>query len=169
MWYVVQVRAGSEENVRKQCQRMIPETVLERCFLPCYEEKRHIRGEWKVQKKVLFPGYLFVITERMQELYEMLRSVIGFARLIGVGNEIIPITEEEIRFLKSFGGEKQVVEMSEGVIEGDQVRIFSGPLQGKEGLIRKIDRHKRKAYLEVEMFGRVQRIQVGLEILSKTK
>ena len=36
-----------------------------------------------------------------------------------------------------------------------------------EGLIRKIDRHKRMAYLEVEMFGRKIEMRAGLEIIEK--
>ena len=57
--------------------------------------------------------------------------------------------------------------MSEGVIENSKVRVISGPLVGKEGFIKRIDRHKRKAFLEMEMFGRVQKVQVGLEIVAK--
>ncbi len=38
---------------------------------------------------------------------------------------------------------------------------------GLEGAIRKIDRHKRKAWLEMEMFGRRQQIEIGLEIIKK--
>ena len=36
MWYVMQVRAGTEENIRLQCSRKIPREVLERCFIPYY-------------------------------------------------------------------------------------------------------------------------------------
>ena len=36
-----------------------------------------------------------------------------------------------------------------------------------EGLIRKIDRHKRMAYLKVEMFGRVVEMKVGVEIVER--
>ena len=61
-----------------------------------------------------------------------------------------------------------MVPVSVGIIENSVTKILSGPLKGKEGLIRKIDRHKRKAWLEVEMFGRKQEIQVGLEIVAKT-
>jgi transcriptional antiterminator NusG len=73
-----------------------------------------------------------------------------------------------VEFLQSFGGEKQIVEMSTGIIEGSKVIVESGPLKGREGLIKKIDRHKRKAYLELDMFGRSQRVEVGLEITMKT-
>ena len=63
MWYVVQVRTGTEENIRIQCQKRIPETILQRCFIPYYEEKKRMRGEWVTLKKVLFPGYVFMVTE----------------------------------------------------------------------------------------------------------
>lgn len=169
MWYVVQIRIGTEESIQMQCQKNVSEEVLERCFIPYYEERKRIRGEWTTQKKVLFPGYVFMISENVKRLYEELKKVVGLTRLIGTGEEIVPLKEEEVEFLESFGGENQIVEMSEGIIEHSQVRILSGPLQGKEGYIRKIDRHKRKAWLETEMFGRRQNIQVGLEIVAKTE
>ena len=61
-----------------------------------------------------------------------------------------------------------MIEMSEGVIEGDQVRITKGPLRHHEGWIKKINRHKRLAYLEIEMFGRTLEAKVGLGIVRKT-
>lgn len=39
---------------------------------------------------------------------------------------------------------------------------------GLEGLITKIDRHKRIAYVDVELLGKLTRVQVGLEIISKS-
>lgn len=169
MWYVIQVRTGTEENIRLQCIKRIPQTVLERCFLPYYEEKKKIRGSWIVWKKHLFPGYVFAVTRDIDTLYEMLKSVMGMTKLLGVGEDIVPLTEKEVQFLKRFWGEDQIVEMSEGVIENSVTKILSGPLMGMEGKIRKIDRHKRKAWIEIEMFGRMQLVQVGLEILWKIK
>ena len=130
MWYVVQVRTGSEESIRIQCSKNVSAEVLEKCFIPYYEEKWRRQGVWRTEKKILFPGYIFVVTEHMEELYRQLNKVIGLTKLLGTGTD--------------------------------------GPLQGKEGLIKKIDRHKRKAYLELPMFGRMQTVQVGLEIVAKT-
>ncbi len=168
MWYVVQVRTGSEESIRRQCEKNIDREIMELCFIPCYEEQRHIRGEWVTLKKILLPGYLFVVTEKLEELYENLKIIIGLTKLLGTGREIVPLTEEEQKFLQKFGGEEQVVVMSEGIIEQSQVKVTSGPLMGMEGYIRKIDRHKRKAWLELELFGRKQTVQVGLEVVSKS-
>ena len=167
MWYVVQVRSGTEHNIRIQCNKKIPDTIMERCFIPYYEEKKKQNGTWNTLQKVLFPGYLFMITEDVEKLFFHLKTIEGMTKLIGTGQDIIPLKEEEITFLQRFGGEDQIVSMSEGIIEGTQVIITSGPLMGMEGLIKKIDRHKRKAWLDLEMFGRMQQVEVGLEITRK--
>lgn len=61
-----------------------------------------------------------------------------------------------------------MVDMSCGVIENDKIIITDGPLMNLEGYITKIDRHKRIAYVDVELLGKITRVQVGLEIISKT-
>ena len=91
----------------------------------------------------------------------------GFKRLLGADGEIVPLTTAEVTFMEGLGGKEQIVGMSEGFIENDKVVITSGPLVGREGLIRKIDRHKRKAFIEIEMFGRPQKVEMGVEILWK--
>ena len=168
MWYVVQVSTGAEERIRLQCEKKIDKSIMEECFIPQYEEKKHFRGKWTVQKKILFPGYVFVVTDYLNDLYEELKHIDGMTKMIGTGQEIVPLTDEEVEFIQHFGGEDKIVQMSEGIIENSQLKILSGPLEGMEAFIRKIDRHKRKAWLEIEMFGRMQRVEVGLEIISKT-
>ncbi len=168
MWYVMQVRTGTEESIQMQCEKKIDAGVLDDCFIPYYEERRRIRGEWETLRKVLFPGYVFMVTEEPEELYKNLTTVTGLTKLLGTGREIVPLTEREQRFLEKMCGDGQIVEMSEGIIEQSQVKVMSGPLMGMEGYIRKIDRHKRKAWLELNMFGRKQMVQVGLEIVAKS-
>lgn len=167
MWYVMQVYTGNEDRIRDLCRKRIPEECLEECFIPLYEEKRRIRGEWTIQKKVLFPGYLFAVTDTLTELRIQLRRISGLTRLLGAGDEIIPLNDEEVRFIRQMGGDDHIVGMSEGIIEGSTVIIQDGPLAGWEAYIKKIDRHKRKAYLEIDMFGRRQRVEAGLEIFYK--
>ena len=64
-------------------------------------------------------------------------------------------------------GGSQVVAMSEGYIEGDEIVVLSGPLMGRTAQIKKIDRHKRLAYLDVCMCGRTKMVKLGLEIVRK--
>lgn len=170
--YVIQVRTGSEENIVIQCQRIIREqncegSVLRKCFIPYYEKQRRYEGAWHTERKMLFPGYVFLVSDDPEQLKESLRSVIGMSRLLGIGDKIVPLTAEEVCVLQKLGGDSQIVEASMGVIEKDEIRITSGPLQGMEGCIKKIDRHKRLAWLEITMMGRIVETQVGLEIVEK--
>ena len=167
MWYVIQVKTGTEEEIRRQCEKVIEKDILERCFIPYCEQMKRYHGEWHKEKKILFPGYVFLVSADEETLFFRLKKVFGLTKLIGTGHEIVPLEDEEIRFLQEFGRENQIVSMSEGIIEHDRVVVTKGPLKGNEGLNRKIDRHKRKAWLEVEMFGRKIETQVGLEIVEK--
>lgn len=169
MWYVVQVRTGQEEKLCFLCEQRIPDkNILQRSFIPYFEEKKKIHGSWELIKKRLFPGYIFLVTDNLEELRIRLRAIPNFTRFLSVDDEIIPLTDEEVRFLNHFGGEEQLVPISEGIIEGGHVHVIDGPLKGYEGMICHIDRHKRKAKIEVEMFHRKQQVEVGLEIVAKS-
>ena len=167
MWYVIQVRTGTEEEIQRQCEKIIDKNILEKSFIPKYEQERKYQGKWHTELKILFPGYVFLISDEKEKLFFELKRIIGLTKLLGIGETIVPLTDEEVNFLLRLGGEEQTVEISEGIIENERVVVTSGPLKGNEGLIRKIDRHKRKAWLEIEMFGRIVEMQVGLEVVGK--
>ena len=65
-------------------------------------------------------------------------------------------------------GQKHLFEMSQGYIVGDMVIITSGPMKKMKGTIIFIDRHKRVAIIQLDMFGRKIEINMGLEIIKKT-
>lgn len=160
---------GRRRTSGSSAPRESPDRFCKTASSPVMRRRKKSNGQWNIRTRILFPGYVFLDTEDIDQVFIRLRSVIGLTRILGTGEEIVPLTEREMEFLLQFGGEEQIVGMSEGIIEGSRIRILSGPLVGKEALIRRIDRHKRKAYLEMDMFGRTQRIQVGLEVVMKTR
>ena len=60
-----------------------------------------------------------------------------------------------------------ILEISKGIIVDQKLTILSGPLKGRESQIKKIDRHKRKAWVSVNLFGKERLIVVGLEVFQK--
>ena len=88
-------------------------------------------------------------------------------KLIGTGEEIVPLQEDEIELLRKMGVDEKALKMSNGIIENGTIMITEGPLAGMEGCIRKIDRHKRKAWLEICMFGKTVKMEAGLEIMER--
>lgn len=166
--YAIQVRAGTEERTRKSVLRHLAGTV-EDCFVPQYETLRAERGEWKHARMRLLPGYIFIQTKQPEELVAKLAAVPAFTRLLGGnGEHFTPLSADEVAWLNAFANvETHVVPMSTGIIEGDRVLVMHGPLKGHELEIKKIDRHKREAELEVPLLGRKKRVKVGLEVIAK--
>lgn len=126
-------------------------------------------GRGVAEERLLFPGYVFVTTDRIDEVAQHLRELPMFAKVVGGHDEqYVPLEPQEVAWLQALTNvDSHVVELSCGVIEGDEVKIWKGPLKGQEARIKKIDRHKRLAYLEMHMFGRTKVVKVGLEIVSK--
>lgn len=168
MWYAVQVMTGREEKVVSQCEKLIEGDILEECFLPRYERMKRYHKEWHREQALLFPGYVFMVSDKPNELYIALRRIPELTKLLGDSGSAVALYHEEVEFLLHFGRRKHVVEMSTGYIEGDRVTVVSGPMMGYEGKIKRIDRHKRIAVLLVPFFGREMEIRVGLEVVNKS-
>ncbi len=168
MWYVIQVGGGKERSACRLIERFVPEDLMKELFVPQYEIMRKRRGQWHACTETLLPGYLFVVTSQPEKLAVALRGVPAFTRLLGNNDMFTPLTDQEVAFVNAFTEPgRRVVRMSEGVIEGDEIVILKGPLMHQTGLIKKIDRHKRLAYLEIQMLGRTKTVKVGLEIVRK--
>lgn len=166
--FVLQVTGGQERHAAELVRKMLGDKVKD-CFAPMRELKKRKAGQWRTVRELVFPGYLFLETDDPADVYARLRRVPVFMRLLtGAGEEFLPLSDEEIDWLRTLVvGKTHTVEMSEGLIEGDKVTVTTGPLKGREAQISKIDRHKRLAWLDMRMFGRNKNIKVGLEIVSK--
>lgn len=167
MWYVVQVYTGKEKMIVELCQNMIDRTVLKDCFCPQYESIHKKNGVRKTITKILFPGYVFLDTDDVLRVYEQLRQVPEFAKILRTGEDIVALSQQEVEFIMRHGNAEHIFEMSRGYMVGDYVVIEEGAFQGYSGSLKYVDRHNRYGIIEVEMFGRLQEIRFGLEIVRK--
>ena len=168
MWYVVQTMAGREFAVCRLIVSLVEGDVLEECFVPQYEVQKQFRGEWRTCVATLFPGYLIVVTDRVDELEAQMRRVPAFVRVLSNDGGFVPLERDEVAWIDAFTEKgHRTVGVSEGVIDGDRIVVLKGPLMGHEGWIKKINRRKRTAYLEIDMFGRTIQTKIGLGIVRK--
>ena len=166
MWYVIQVRSGSEIKIMNFCREFL-KYEGEECFIPTVVRRKRIRGEWQNVETKLFPGYLFFDTQDCEDLYFRLKKITELTKILKSADRFAPLPAHEDRILDRMLGKNHVLEMSEGIIVGDEVRISTGPLSQLSGSIKKIDRHKRTAYVEIEFMGEKKTIKAGLEIVDK--
>lgn len=167
MWYVMQVRTGKEEKTIFMIEQHTADKRFGTCFLPRYERQRKYAGSWNLKQEILFPGYVFVDTEEIEAFYLSLKGVPELTKLLGNGELWTPVDEMDLKILHHLLDECHLVGMSEGVIEDTKIKIEKGPLKGMDAQIRRVDRHRRTAVVELQMFGRLQEIEVGVEILRK--
>nr|WP_296488714.1 antiterminator LoaP [uncultured Acetatifactor sp.] len=168
MWYVIQVYTGQEMEIVQKCrERIMAED--EEVFVPLSERKTKIRGEWQVVRTKLFPGYVFIETERIEDFYMRLRQIKAMTKILKTGETMTPLQEEEEAYLRKLGlGDSgHVLEYSEGYLEGEKLVVTSGALEGYEGRIKKILRHKRLVVLEVPLLGRTVEVTLGLGVVEK--
>lgn len=167
MWYAMQILTGQEEKTKELCKMIIKQDVLPEIFYPKVETMRKCRGIWEKISEPLFPGYLFAVTEQVDELFSRLKQVPKLTKLLGSGLTFVPLSKEEEVLLSRLLNRVYTAEFSTGFIEGDRLVVESGAMKGMEGMVRKIDRHKRVAFLEINMFGRKLDMKLGLEVVRK--
>lgn len=167
--YVIQTINGQERHVKHLVERMVGAPSVEECFYPTYVVKKSYKREWRMVEKKLTPGYLFVVSQDIEHVAHALHEVPAFTRLLGTNGSFVPLNMDEVAWIDALTRVgHRVIDISQGIIEHDKVIVQSGPLAGLEGMIRKIDRHKRLATLEIHILGRTKSIRVGLEIVKKT-
>ncbi|WP_232699143.1 antiterminator LoaP [Brevibacillus daliensis] len=193
-WYALFVETGSEDIVQKClklqfCQKDLYSCVPKR-LIP---EKKG--GEFYNVVKPLFPGYLLINTKMTPSMYYELKKLPKYYRLLRnsafvldkiyrrsqrlidlrieeEGNQIYnyddffnEIDEVEIRQILQLINNENIIEYSNVIVENSKVCVQSGPLYGLEGMIKKIDKRKRRARIAINFFGGERLIEVGVEIL----
>lgn len=163
MWCVLATKVGREELIQQMCKRHLNKKIYSRCMFPLCEQREHYRGTWHTKLEKVFPGYLFFDTGDPDELSRQLRK----EKIMAQNDKLFVLTPEDVQCLLFFG-RTGVFPMSQGIIVNGRVIILSGPLVGEESRIRKVDRHKRRAWLQIKLFGKSYTVVVGLEISQKT-
>lgn len=105
----------------------------------------------------LFPGYLFVrlaLRDRLQVL-----RVPGVARLVGFNGAATPLPDTEIESLRRALAEGLRAEPHPYLKVGRSVRITTGPLAGREGILKRYKGDLR-VVLSIELIQRSISVEV---------
>ncbi len=137
-------------------------------FIFTYDRMRKFQGEWRMEKKLMFPDYVFLESDDEEALEGEIMQYGGGAELLKESGALLHVQKREETFLQSLCGHDHHLRMSKGVITNGVTRITEGPLCGMEGRISRIDRHKRLARLEVPESSASGSIFAGLEIVEKS-
>ncbi len=173
MYYVIQVPTGKEEEFIRRIKFATRNTdIIKDIFTPRISRVRKLHGELQEHQATCFPGYLFVSSDKPDELNNKLWKVEGFTKLLNNCDKshktFIPLSDREEEFLLHLIGKGHTVDQSKVVIEeGKIVRVIDGPLYGLEGEVVKVNLHKRIAVVRTNMLGHGVDIHLGLDIIRE--
>jgi transcriptional antiterminator NusG len=170
--YVFFVETGKEETVCKSLNNYF-KTDQVTAYIPKVE-KLFVNSRFhRVERKLMLPGTVFLDSLMDEQIfitksYEFLRLSEYTLKLMAKEDvERLKLGKDERDLLFRLFNEEYVVEKSAGFIVGSETTVTSGPLQGYEHLIKKINRHKRQAEIEIKFLNSIKRLSVCLEIVSR--
>lgn len=160
IWYLLKCPEGDETDYMQKCLELVNSEKMEE--IVCFQYQRMMRygGSWHLESRTVLPGYVFLTGSNVMELERNWQED-------GEMKQNISLTPCETPYLKDLCQDGLLIEISRGVIKNGVPIIISGPLKGRERLIRRIDRHKRTAEIEIPFNGAKKQVTVGLEIYEK--
>lgn len=168
MWYVIQTTTGKEEELVALIRRMLPASLYSRCFFMKRQLMKRLGGEWLEVTETLFPAYVFLETDSVEEIFYGLKGIPEFTRLLGdKEGEIIPLErEEELFFRKLCRGETgYLVKNTTVYLDEDKgITRLEGPLEEFKDRILRVNLRKRYAIIEISMRGEKGTAMLGIRL-----
>jgi transcriptional antiterminator RfaH len=130
-WYVIQTRPCNEYRAENNLTNQGIET-----FLPLLETFQYFHEKMVQKIKPLFPNYLFANLD-IDVHYCRVKWTRGVNKILGVGNEPIPISGKVIQTIKAQRGENNFVKLDDGLEKGNIVQFTSGPFKDLMGVFDK--------------------------------
>ena len=187
MYYVLQVTSGTEVKTEEHIMSILPEELSYQCFHPTRHMRKKFHGRWTDIHEKLLPGYVFIRTDNIREVYQQLKKVPLLTKLLGreegyfaelslgdvewlekmleLNQYAAPAGNDPDRRVAEAGYEAGLSLVS--VEEGNEIRIISGPLKNMDGMIKKIKLHRRRAEVEVSFMNRKTVVYLGIELLER--
>lgn len=167
MWYVIWTDTNKEDQAVERLKRELPDSLCRDYWVPKRVERQKHQQVWISVEKPLFPGYFFIEMDEPEKLRTYIQRIGIFQLPLRTGDTFVPLTEQEERRILCLTDGKKKMGISYGIKENGKFRILRGPLFGLEQYIKKVDLHKRSALLEMEFFGRTQRIRGAIEFADE--
>lgn len=171
-FYVVQVYAGFEEQVKADIERQIAKQGLQDLFgevlIPSAKVKKFFEIEEGEAETQLFPGYILVEMELVPQAMHLVMESPRVIKFLG-GKQPTPLTKKEIdRIMSQVKGEVAIAApVAADFIVGTEVEIVDGPFAGFVGLIDRVDREAEKLTVMVSIFGRSTPVELRFDQVKR--
>jgi len=147
LWYVIHTKPGDEARVGTNLHNQEVET-----FLPLLETYQYCNGRMIPKIRPLFPNYLFARLDLELHYYKV-KWTRGVNKILGSGNEPVPISTKVIQTIKDRSGKDNLVKLEDELKDGDVVQVNSGPFKSLRGVFQKVMSSKGRVRILLSLIG----------------
>jgi transcriptional antiterminator RfaH len=147
LWYVIQTKPGDAGRVETNLLKQEIET-----FLPLLETYQYCGGKMIQKVKPLFTNYLFARLNLGLQYYNV-KWTRGVNKILGSGNEPIPVSEKVIQVIRERSGKDNLVRLEDELKDGDLVQVTSGPLKSLRGVFQKMMSSRGRVRILLSLIG----------------
>lgn len=129
-WYLIFTKPKMERVAQANLERQQYEI-----FLPQIQISKRLRGRYTRRIEAMFPRYLFIHLDTVQDNWMPIRSTLGVSQVIRFGGLPAQVPDALITELMSSQDEHgfNITRLRE-ILHGDRVEILDGPMAGYVGL-----------------------------------
>jgi transcriptional antiterminator RfaH len=160
VWCLAQVKPNAESTAERNLLRQGFDV-----FAPKALHTGRLHGRFRSQNRALFPGYLFVNLFSDFSRWRSISSTLGVSRLVSFGNDHPSVVPSEIvDILRRRCNDPEAIP-TDGLSEGDSVRIIAGPFADFVGSIESLPSTQR-IWILLDIMGRARRISISARDLQ---
>ena len=170
MLFVYECTGNIIAEFKKFYDTQLSEEQKKRIFVPTYDCMKKYQGSWHMEQKPAFRNCFLIECRDRDDLADILHRL-QCADILAeniTANAIALLPEQEVFLRNLMMPETKKISMSTGYIKDGRTYVTKGPLQGREKMISRIDRHKRLAKLRFAAGNTDRELCAGLEIISKS-
>lgn len=163
-WYVAHVKVG---RTSKLVAALNKQECIE-AFIPKKEQWYKVKDKKTYVIKDLYPDYVFIKSKLSKDEFDdrfkiFFKTIEGLVELLDY-KDVYPLAFEEQNFLEKLFDGGHVIRHSVGNNINSRFKAISGPLKGLEDKIIKLNRHKRIATLDNNLFN--NKFIVAVEVIE---
>lgn len=169
MLYVIQTETGKELETVKEMMATLDKEVYNEIFTIRYENVLRIKGIYKIERKILFPSYIFVETDTPDLLFLQLKNILNLSVLLSdkseSGYEFFSVSRVEEELLRKLINENENYIVTLSLVaynKKKRINKAAGPLKYFINKITEVDNRHRRAFVEMEFLGRPRRLVFGI-------
>ena len=159
-WYILQFKPNSHHQATKNLNRQGFET-----FLPLYDNTTRKASRFISTRKPLFPGYMFIKFDRVENDWHKINNTYGVSRLITFNSILKPIPTRFIESLmRRYDSSGKLIPI-EKLKKGAQVTVLTGPFANFIATVEKYEGDQRISIF-MDLMGRKTKIHTSSDALQ---